>query len=68
MPEYTTAKFGDLEGFYNGLFLKARSALGVESFGLAVVVIEPGTDPHPDHDHSYEAPGYSEVGAPDPLG
>lgn len=127
MPDVTTAKFDEIEGFYHGLFLKARAALGVESFGLAVVVIEPRTDPHPDHDHpdqeevyllldgeatlhvegeqveldretlvrvgpntkrkltagpdgakllaiggvpgkAYEAPGYSELGAPDPLG
>ena len=129
MPDVTAVEIEGLEGFYNGLFLKARSALGVTSFGLAVVEIEAGSDPHPLHDHEsegqeevyvvlrgsgsmeiegggpialdqntlvrvgpttkrkitpgpdgvrllsiggipgkpYEAPGYSEVGAPDPL-
>jgi len=129
MPDVTAVKIDELEGFYKGLFLKARSSLGVTSFGLAVVEIEAGSDPHPLHDHfaegqeevyvvlrgtgtmeieggeeialdadtlvrvgpetkrkitpgpegvrllsiggipgkPYEAPGYSEVGAPDPL-
>ena len=33
MADYDVAKIGELEGFYKGLFLKARSALGVKSFG-----------------------------------
>ena len=125
MADYTAARIGDMEPFYHGLFLKARAALGVQSFGLAVVEIT--EDQHPDHDHgdqeevyvvldgtgtleieggaetvpldretlvrvgpgvkrrirsdgrmrllaiggvpgqAYDAPGYSETGAPDPL-
>ena len=128
MADYSVARIGELEGFYEGLFLKARSALGVRSFGLAVVELEPHAENYPDHDHpggqeevyvvlrgtgeldvdggdtvaldpetivrvgpetkrrirpgadgmrliaiggtpgqAYEAPAYSEVGAPDPL-
>jgi len=129
MADYTAKRVDELEGFYKGLFLKARAELGVQSFGMAVVELDPGSDAHPDHDHSaagqeevfvvlrgtgeitvdgetvaldpetivrvgpeakrkitpgpegmrlialggvpgkaYEAPGYTELGAPDPLG
>jgi len=129
MADYTAKHIDELEGFYKGLFLKARAELGVQSFGMAVVELDPGSDAHPDHDHSaagqeevfvvlrgtgeitvdgetvaldpetivrvgpeakrkitpgpegmrlialggvpgkaYEAPGYTELGAPDPLG
>ena len=129
MADYTAKKISDMEGFYQGLFLKARDELGVRSFGLAVVEIDPEHE-HPDHAHpggqeevyvvlegtgtleidggaerialdadtlvrvgpdtkrrivaeggrmrllaiggtpgeAYDAPGYSEVGAPDPMG
>jgi len=125
-PDYTVAAISEMENFYAGLFLRARSHLDVTSFGLAVVELEAGSDAHPDHSHpdqeevyitlsgegilevegekvadltpetmvrigpdtkrrivpttamrlvaiggtpgkAYEAPGYSEVGAPDPA-
>ena len=127
MADYTAKRVDELEGFYKGLFLKARAELGVQSFGMSVVEFAPGSDAHPDHDHSsagqeedfvilragemnvdgetvsldpemivrvgpeakrkitpgpegmrlslggvpgkaYEAPDYTELGAPDPLG
>lgn len=52
MADYNVAKIAELEGFYNGLFLKARSALGVKSFGMAVIELGPNSDAHPDHDHA----------------
>lgn len=52
MPDYTVQRIDQLEGFYEGLFLKARAALGVQSFGMAVIELDPGSDAHPDHDHS----------------
>jgi mannose-6-phosphate isomerase-like protein (cupin superfamily) len=52
MSDYTAKAIGDMEGFYRGLFLKARSELGVRSFGLAVIELEPHSDAHPDHDHA----------------
>lgn len=127
MADYTAKRIDEMEPFYKGLFLKARDELGVQSFGLAIVEIDPDHE-HPDHDHpdqeevyvvlegtgtlqvegeeavtldastlvrvgpntkrrivadggrmrllaiggtpgqAYEAPGYSAVGAPDPLG
>lgn len=129
MPDFTIATPDELEPFYKGLFGKARAALGVSSFGMSVVNLEPHAENYPDHDHSrgqeevfvvlsgtgeldldggeqtialapetmvrvgpqtkrrirpgaegmrliaiggtpgaaYEAPGYTELGAPDPL-
>ncbi|MCP9489822.1 MAG: hypothetical protein MSC31_08085 [Solirubrobacteraceae bacterium MAG38_C4-C5] len=130
MADFSSARISELEPFYQGLFLKARAAVGAQSFGLAVVELGPGADAHPLHDHpggqeevyavlrgtgeleiegesqripldsetivrvgpdskrkihpgpdgmrllaiggtpgeAYEAPAYSELGAPDPLG
>ena len=130
MSDFTVKRLDELEGFYQGLFLKARSELGVQSFGMAIVELSGGREErYPMHDHAdvgqeevyvvlrgtgtmevegeepvrldaetlvrvgpgtkrrlvpdeggmrllalggvpgqaYEAPGYSEVGAPDPL-
>jgi mannose-6-phosphate isomerase-like protein (cupin superfamily) len=127
MADYTARRIDDMEGFYKGLFRKARAELGATSFGLTVIELEPNADNHPDHAHeggqeevyvvlrgtgelevegekvpldpetivrvgpecrrkinpgpdgmrlvaiggtpgqAYEAPGYSEVGAADPL-
>ncbi|MBA2767500.1 MAG: cupin domain-containing protein [Solirubrobacterales bacterium] len=129
MADFSAARISELEPFYQGLFLKARAAVGAQSFGLAVVELGPDADDHPLHDHpgaqeevyvvlrgtgaleiegeseripldpetivrvgpdtkrkihpgpdgmrllaiggtpgeAYEAPGYSELGAPDPL-
>ncbi len=33
MADYTAKRIDELEGFYKGLFLKARAELGVQSFG-----------------------------------
>lgn len=49
--DYTAKKISDMEGFYKGLFLKARAEVGAQSFGLAVVELGPGSDAHPDHAH-----------------
>ena len=52
MADYTAKHIDELEGFYKGLFLKARAELGVQSIGMSVVELAPGSDAHPDHDHS----------------
>lgn len=59
MADYTAKRIGDMEGFYRGLFLKARDELGAKSFGLAVVELEPNSDAHPLHEH--EGAGQEEV-------
>ncbi len=51
LADYTVARIDELEGFYNGLFLKARAALGVTSFGLSIVDIPAGSVHYPEHNH-----------------
>ncbi len=51
MADVTVTRIDDLEGFYHGLFLRARAAVGARSFGLAVVEMPPGFTDYPDHDH-----------------
>jgi quercetin dioxygenase-like cupin family protein len=51
MADYTVARIDELEGYYNGLFLKARDALGVTAFGLSIVDIPAGSVHYPEHSH-----------------
>lgn len=59
MSDYTIKSIDDMDTFYRGLFRRARGELGVQSFGMAVVDLERGTDDHPEHEH--EAAGQEEV-------
>lgn len=59
MSDHTIKRIDDMDTFYRGLFRRARGELGVQSFGLAVVDLERGTDDHPEHEH--EAAGQEEV-------
>lgn len=59
MADYTVKRMDEMEGFYKGLFLKARAELGVSSFGMAVIELGPGSDAHPSHDH--DSQGQEEV-------
>ena len=51
LADYTVAKIDELEGYYNGLFLKARATLGVTAFGLSIVDIPAGSVHYPEHNH-----------------
>jgi len=51
LADYTVAKIDELEGFYNGIFLKARATLGVTAFGLSIVDIPAGSVHYPEHNH-----------------
>ncbi|MEY2443116.1 MAG: hypothetical protein QOJ46_2542 [bacterium] len=51
MADYTVAKIDELESYYNGIFLKARAALGVTAFGLSIVDIPAGSVHYPEHNH-----------------
>lgn len=59
MPDYSVKRIDEMETFYRGLFRKARAELGVGSFGLAVIELEPNAENHPHHDH--ESVGQEEV-------
>ncbi len=59
MAEYTVARIDDIEGIWGGAFKRARSALGITSFGMQVVDLPPNADQYPEHDHSSD--GQEEV-------
>jgi len=59
MAGYTVAKIDDIEAIYGGGFKRARSALGISSFGLQVMDLPPGFEGYPEHDHSSD--GQEEV-------
>lgn len=61
MGEVTSIEIGEIEaisGVLEGItFHKAAGALGVSSFGISIVDLEPGADTYPEHDHSEEGIG-----------
>ena len=59
MAGYTVAKIDDIEAIYGGGFKRARSALGITSFGLQVMDLPPDFEGYPEHDHSSD--GQEEV-------
>ena len=59
MSDYTAKRIDELEGFYKGLFLKARDELGVQSFGMAIIEMPEGFEDYPFHAH--EDVGQEEV-------
>ncbi len=59
MAGYTVAKIDDIEAIYGGGFKRARSALGITSFGMQVMDLPPNFEGYPEHDHSSD--GQEEV-------
>ena len=59
MADYTAKRIDDMEAVYLGGFKRARAELGVESFGMQVLVRPPDFDDFPEHDHAEE--GQEEV-------
>ena len=59
MGDVTVKRVEEFEAIYGGGFRRARAALGVESFGLAVLDLPPSYDGYPEHDHSED--GQEEV-------
>ena len=52
MADYTVKSIDDMDAIFGGGFKRARSELGVTSFGLQVLDFPPHNDRHPEHDHS----------------
>jgi hypothetical protein len=47
-----------ITGMLDGVSMyKARAGLGISSFGISIVELEPGADSYPEHDHSAEGTG-----------
>ncbi len=59
VADYTAKRIEEMEAVYDGAFVRARAALGVRSFGMAVEDLPPGWDGYPEHDH--ESDGQEEV-------
>lgn len=54
----TVGEIEAISGVLEGItFHKAAGALGVTSFGISIVDLEPGADTYPEHDHSEEGVG-----------
>ena len=49
MPDYTAKRIDDMEAIFGGGFRKARSELGVTSFGMQVLDFPPNADQYPEH-------------------
>jgi hypothetical protein len=50
-PDFTVRRLDDIEGAFGGSLKRVRAALGVSSFGLAVLDLPPSADGYPEHDH-----------------
>ena len=59
MAEYTVVRIDEIEGIFGGSFKRARSALGVTSFGMQIIEMPANADRYPEHDHSSD--GQEEV-------
>lgn len=60
MTDYTVKRLEEIEAAYGGGFLRARAALGVTAFGMAIEELPPNSgDAYPEHDHSED--GQEEV-------
>jgi mannose-6-phosphate isomerase-like protein (cupin superfamily) len=52
MADYTVQRIDDIEAMYAGAARRARSALGVTSFGMQVLELPPNLERYPEHDHA----------------
>jgi uncharacterized cupin superfamily protein len=59
MPDLTIKRVEDFEAIFGGGFRRARSGLGVRSFGMQVEEFPPNATQYPEHDHSED--GMEEV-------
>ena len=52
MADVTVKRTEEFEATFGGGMLKARSGLGVSSFGMQILRFPPNEDRHPEHDHA----------------
>jgi mannose-6-phosphate isomerase-like protein (cupin superfamily) len=52
MADYTAQRIEDIETMFAGGIRRARSALGVTSFGMQVLELPPNLERYPEHDHA----------------
>ncbi len=49
--DFTVRRISEVEGAFGGALKRVRAALGVSSFGLAVLELPPDARGYPEHDH-----------------
>ena len=66
MPDATIKRLEEMESFYDGLVVRARSSLGITSWGMQVFNLPPAFDQYPNHHHGEGAgdPGQEELYVP----
>jgi uncharacterized cupin superfamily protein len=66
MPDATIKRLEEMETFYDGLVVRARSSLGITSWGMQVFNLPPNFDQYPNHHHGEGAgdPGQEELYVP----
>ena len=52
MADVTVKRTEEFEETFRGGMLKARSGLGISSFGMQILRFPPNADRYPEHDHS----------------
>lgn len=52
MADVTVKKIDEMESVYDGMFVRARASLGVESFGMQIENLPPNHEHYPEHDES----------------
>src|SRR3972149_690051 len=62
MAAVTVKRVEEMDSLYGGVFVRARAALGVTSFGMQVENLPANHDQYPNHDHTNDSPdGQEEV-------
>jgi hypothetical protein len=59
MSTYAVKRIDEMEAVYGGSFKRARAELGVESFGMQIIVMPANFVGYPEHDHGED--GQEEV-------
>jgi len=59
MGGYAVKRIDEMEAVYLGAFKRARAELGVESFGMQIIVMPANFEGYPEHDHAED--GQEEV-------
>jgi hypothetical protein len=77
MADYDVQRIDEIEAMFAGGMRRARSALGVTSFGMQVLELPANLEPGPEGmrvlalggtpGEAYDVRDFTEVGAPDPF-
>ena len=54
MADVTVKRLDEFEAIFGGGMRRARSGLGVTSFGMQVIELPPNADMYPEHDHTHD--------------